>query len=788
MKKVSYLLSLAGGIFIILVSFYGFFLLRTRPGLPQGVSRDALIQIDKTKIELKKDIEFILSRKAVGEKSIFYLKTDGEIVRREAYIVPFYRQTPFPLIYFLIGLFCFLIGTSVFILRPEQVKAQIFYWLTLAFSSSLIISGEYYCLRQEWLSYLPGIIFCILYSLAPAFLFHFSLSFSRKKFKLSRLLIYCPALILGGLFEGCFLYSSLASSLEVYRFYQSNFYIFRIYVILFVLAAILHLIFAYKKSFLEEEKAQIKWIFFGLFIGLGPFIFLYQIPQLIRIKSLISEEFSTLFFIFIPLSFAISIIKFKLMNIELVINRSLVYSLLTIFTVIIYLFSVQIFHRLFLKFFLIHEMTVSVVGALLAAVAFHPARKRIQNFVDKSFFRQSYDYRKNILSFNEKAQKIINQRHLIDFFLMKVRKILPLEYHAIYLYFAGPGSGRLLSRRGEEVNLSDLASRVLSSDKILTRKRSVQTAENVDFSEENLLEKKDLEMIIPLSFKSTDLKGFLALGKKKSGERFSLDDLELLLTMAGELAINLERIRLQEEVIYERASKEKLDELNRLKTEFISTVSHELRTPMSSIQGLAEILQEGKIKDKAKREELLSLMANESHRLSQLLHNILDFGKIEQHVKTYNFQKVKIQFVINEALRLFNYVLEKNGFILRLSLPETPIFLEIDQDAVKQALINLLDNAIKYSSEKKEIDIRLIDREKEAEIQVEDKGIGIPPEEQDKIFEKFYRVSEASNYNPKGVGLGLKIVKHIMAAHRGDIRVESEVTKGSTFKLIFPKP
>jgi len=295
-------------------------------------------------------------------------------------------------------------------------------------------------------------------------------------------------------------------------------------------------------------------------------------------------------------------------------------------------------------------------------------------------------------------------------------------------------------------------------------------------------------MVIPLSFKSTDLAGFLALGKKKFGERFTQDDLELLLTMAGELALNLERIKLQEEVIYERASKEKLDELNRLKTEFISTVSHELRTPMSSIQGLAEILQDGKIKDEARREEILNLMANESNRLSQLLHNILDFGKIEQQVKTYNFQKARIQTVIEETVKLFRYNVEMNGFALRLNLPETPIFLEIDQDAVKQALINLIDNAVKYSSRKKEIDIWLIERDKETEIQVKDKGIGIPLEEQEKIFEKFYRVQAANQYNPKGVGLGLKIVKHIMAAHKGEIRVESEVNKGTTFRLIFPKP
>ena len=310
----------------------------------------------------------------------------------------------------------------------------------------------------------------------------------------------------------------------------------------------------------------------------------------------------------------------------------------------------------------------------------------------------------------------------------------------------------------------------------------------MDFSHERTFEEKKIELVIPLFFKSSDLAGFLSIGKKKSGERFRRDDIELLLTMARELALNLERIRLQEEVIYERVENEKLDELNRLKTEFITSVSHELRTPMSSIQGLAEILREGKIKDKAKQNELINLVASESSHLSRFLHNILDFGKIEQQVKTYNFQKVEIQLVIKEAVKLFLYRVESDGYDLKVKLPENPLFLKIDKDAVREALINLIDNAIKYSLDKKEIIIQLIEEEKRVKIQVKDKGIGIPSGEIRKVFEKFYRHAEASLHNPKGVGLGLKIVKHIMEAHKGEIIVESQLKKGSTFSLIFPKP
>ena len=794
MKKIPFLLSLVGGFFIILISIYGFSLLRQRRDLPHGIKEliqkeDAkLVQVDDIGIERKMDMEFILSQKTIGEQSTFLIEIDGKIEKKEAKFVYYYSQSFFPLIYLIIGIFCFIIAIVVFLLRAEDIRARIYYWASFSFASAVTISGGFYCLREEWLSYIPGVLYYLCYPLAAALLLHFSLSFSKRRLKISKLIIYSPALIFIGILETTFLHSGLNSSIETHRIYESAFYVFRGYLVLFVLLAMLYLIMSYRKTALEEEKAQIKWIFYGLFIGLVPFILLYQLPLVVGTNPLVSQEFSNAFFIFIPVAFAFSIVRFKLMNIEFVINRSIVYSILTVFTVSIYLFSVYLLGNIFSKFFSARETTVSLIGALAAAAAFNPARKKIQAFVDKAFFRMSYDYRKSILSFNERAHKMASSDHLTDFFLLKLKKTLPMEHIGVFIYLLVSGKKKLLIAKNGKEELASLTSLSLDSEKILAKKKAVRTEEDIDFSKESLLEEKNLELVIPLSFRTTAMTGYVSLGKKKSGEKFSRDDLELLLTISRELALNLERIRLQEEVFEERAEREKLDELNRLKTEFVSSVSHELRTPMSSIRGLAEVLQAGKIKDKAKQDELISLVADESGRLSRFLHNILDFGKIEQQAKTYNFQNAEIQSVVREVTKIFQYRLESDGFVLKTILPENPLFLEIDKDAVKQALTNLIDNAIKYSSDKKDIMIQVAEKEKQVEIQVKDKGLGIPTEEREKIFEGFYRHSEASRHSPKGVGLGLKIVKHIMEAHKGEVKVESQPSKGSAFSLIFPKP
>ncbi|MGD8535125.1 MAG: ATP-binding protein, partial [Candidatus Aminicenantes bacterium] len=659
-------------------------------------------------------------------------------------------------------------------------------WASFAFGSAIIISGGFYCMQKHWLSFLPGVFYYLLYPLAAAMLLHLSLYFSKHEIKLLKFVIYIPSLIFIGVLEWLFLSTGLNLSIEIHRIYQVVFDVHRFYLVVYVFLSVTFLILGYRKAGLEEEKSQIKWIFYGLCVGLGPFILFYQLPQAVGLKELLSEDFSTMFFIFVPLGFAFSIVKFKLMDVELVINRSLVYFSLTVFTVGLYLFSVNLIQNVVSRFFAAPMTAISVIAALLAAVAFHPARKKIQNFVDKAFFRMSYDYRKVILSFNEKAYAEVNRGRLIDLFLQNIKDALPLESIGIFIFALDSGKQKLLIAKNEEKDLVSLAPLCLEMDKVFARKNAVRTEENMDFSRERQLEENKIEMCLPLSFKSSDLTGFLSLGKKKSGERFSRDDIELLLAMSRDLALNLERIRLLEEVIYERVEKEKLSDLIQMKTEFISSVSHELRTPMSSIRGLAEILQEGKIKEKAKQEELIRLVATESNRLSRFLHNILDFGKIEKNVKTYNFQEVELTEVIKETVQIFQYRSDSDEFVLNTKMPGKLLFLKIDRDAVMQALTNLLDNAIKYSSDEKEIVVELVPKKEQVEIRIKDRGIGIPEEEQKKIFEGFYRHAEANRHSTKGVGLGLKIVKHIMEAHRGEVRVASQPGEGSTFNLIFP--
>ncbi len=227
--------------------------------------------------------------------------------------------------------------------------------------------------------------------------------------------------------------------------------------------------------------------------------------------------------------------------------------------------------------------------------------------------------------------------------------------------------------------------------------------------------------------------------------------------------------------------------LSQMKADFVSNVSHELRTPLASIRVFGEFLKLGRVKEPDKVQEYGEYIETESRRLTQLINNILDFSKIESGQKTYHFEQTDVGHVVADTLKTFEVVLEQNGFTVNLERPSLPLpQVVIDPEAIAQAFINLLDNAVKYSGSSNQVEVKLAEQGAFITISVIDHGIGIASEEREKVFEKFYRVGNSLVHDVKGSGLGLSIVKHIVEAHHGKVTVESEIGRGSAFIIHLP--
>ena len=227
-------------------------------------------------------------------------------------------------------------------------------------------------------------------------------------------------------------------------------------------------------------------------------------------------------------------------------------------------------------------------------------------------------------------------------------------------------------------------------------------------------------------------------------------------------------------------------ETTRLKTEFVHNISHELKTPLTLIRLYGETLQRKDDLEAGQKREAYEIITKESERLSHLINNILDFSRIEMGRKEFNFKPGNLADTISETLESYRYHLEKKGFAVQEEIsPEMPE-MAFDQEAMASILVNLLSNAMKFSSGKKDVTVRLFREDGNAVLQVEDKGIGIPPKDLPKIFQRFYRSDQEVVLETRGSGLGLTIVQHIVEAHGGRIQVSSEPGKGSVFSVILP--
>jgi len=226
--------------------------------------------------------------------------------------------------------------------------------------------------------------------------------------------------------------------------------------------------------------------------------------------------------------------------------------------------------------------------------------------------------------------------------------------------------------------------------------------------------------------------------------------------------------------------------LARLKSDFVSNVSHELRTPLALIRLYAETLELGRITTPEKKQQYYRIIRKESERLTALINNILDFSRIEAGRKEYEFRNTDIAELVRNTLESYRYQIEQQGFALEESIDSNLPAVPVDREAIARALVNLVNNALKYSTDEKFLGVKLYREDGMVKLEVADHGIGISRRDQSKIFEKFYRAGDPLVHNTKGSGLGLSLVRHITQAHGGEIAVESTPGRGSRFILSLP--
>lgn len=771
-----------------------------KSGLKPG---DLLLEVNKNPVKSKADLGFYLDQEEIGESVSLTLERKGEKIDL---IVSLERKNSrlFLFVNFLAGLFLWVVGVFVFLKSAKSQVVGIFLISSLAFSLAVFISWEGFPYGPKGLSFILPFFHIIAYTLIPALFFHFSIIFLReedisnqRKPLISS--VYIPSLVLIILMEIFYWRSISANSLSLFQVYKTLFLYFRIYLVAYVLLGIGVLYQTYKKLEFLEDKRKVRWIFWGIAVGTFPFIFLHTLPEVLFNRTLIPEVVNYLFMLLIPVSFAFSILKYQAMDIDVVINRSLVYSLLTGFIVGIYLLVVGLLGEILHKLTGYQGSLFPILATLVVALLFTPAKNRIRVLVDKTFYRVRYDYRKAIQKFTRQVNLAFTREKLLELLLRKIDLLLAVSRALIFLKkneskeFEIAKSIGFSEKEIEEIEMekSSLLLDLFKTKKIQGSFDSTAFREIPVFPENRILKKFEIKLSFPLIEKE-ELFGLLLIGKKKSEVRYSAEDVELVSLMVQEVAQALQSIKMRKRILAEQLEKEKLEELNKLKTKFISNVSHDLRTPLTAIRFSVDNMLQGVCGEVSEESRKYLQMIQESTlHVSRMIDNLLTLSMSESGKIILNKEKLPLAQVVDEAFAIMKILAEKKGINLVKEEPEDT-FVYADKHSLLQILFNLLDNAIKYtdSGGKISVSAKKTEEEKLVEVSISDNGVGISPENLEKIFERFRKVEPAGTVGKKGLGIGLDIVRNLVHLHGGEIKVKSPVSgtgKGTKFSFTLPQ-
>jgi signal transduction histidine kinase len=224
----------------------------------------------------------------------------------------------------------------------------------------------------------------------------------------------------------------------------------------------------------------------------------------------------------------------------------------------------------------------------------------------------------------------------------------------------------------------------------------------------------------------------------------------------------------------------------RLQSDFVAAVSHEFRSPLTTMRQMAEMLEMNRLPSEERRQQYYGVLAGEAARLQRLVETLLNFGRMEAGAERFTFADVDAAALVRDVVRDIEPLARHAGTRIDMGDPAADIHVLADQSALALALRNVIDNAIKYSPRQSTVSVELKKENDRAAICVIDRGTGIPPGEQQAIFQRFVRGRAAIDANVRGTGVGLSMVQHIVHAHGGEIRLDSEVGRGSTFTILLP--
>jgi len=478
-----------------------------------------------------------------------------------------------------------------------------------------------------------------------------------------------------------------------------------------------------------------------------------------------------------------AIVKYRLMDISIVIKKSTVYGYLS-FLVLIPAMVVIIFAQKFFFSKIDYSFTFLVfVMFFLVAILFLKIKPRLEESVEKKLFKRKYEYKKTLSKLSKIVISFLDETELLKKTSSIFIQDLEIENISFFLISKGKRVYTLRAFRNiipkiRKFPQNDIFFKWLKEDGKIIVKEELERFR--DDSKNKLIVERlnsmESEVCIPLITRD-ELIGIINLGKKRSGDMYSHEDLELLANFANQAAIALQNARLYEDMKKTQLLMHRTDRLAALGS-LTAGLAHEIRNPLVAVNTFLQLLPE-RFEDKEFREEFLKLTTSEVERITNLVTNLLNFAKPSEP----KLSKTDVNEVIEKVIDFIRVTAKKKGVIINTKLEKIPQAM-LDEEQIKQVFLNIFLNAIEAISNEGRILVTSRSMQKNGleyvQVEIEDTGEGIPKRILDHIFDPFFTTKE------KGSGLGLSISHQIVQEHNGFIEVESKLGEGTTFFVNLP--
>jgi signal transduction histidine kinase len=535
-----------------------------------------------------------------------------------------------------------------------------------------------------------------------------------------------------------------------------------------------NLIHSFRSTRIPQYRLQIKYLIFGILsmalagtiINLANYFLKLGWPVFFL---------ASLYSILVSLFFAIALIKYRLLDIHLLIRGGLLYSAVSGFVLAIYILIIKnigetISHRAYGKSLFVESALI-----LLLVFLFRPVQRRVADWIDHFFYMDRVRFRTKLTEFGRTLTELLDLKEIVRVTCETIQETFHLDRILFYLLdergefrpVHGPFPEKEKKYSPESPWVNHLASikRAVDLRHLLEKEGNIEEVE--EMIEEGWL------VGVPIFLKER-IQGFLLLGEKKSQKEFTTEELELLEAFSNQVALGISRALIYRDMSLkdrEIMQAEKMVAIG----ELASGIAHEIRNPLGIITASAETLR--KYKDEKIQKEMTDYILEESQRINQLINQFLDLARPKER----KWERCDLREILEKTLLLLSPQAHRLGVKVEREVPKDPLFLMIDPDQIRQAFMNIGVNALEAMPEGGTLRIKIWENGKgKVLIQFSDTGKGIPKEIRGRIFDPFFTTKE------RGTGLGLPIAQRIVTEHGGEIHVEGGEKGGTTFTISLP--